>query len=962
MDQKLSLFLNMVQSPFRQEFSTDAFFASLGSSLGISAAILLAWCLVRPYNSVVYAPKLRNADEKHAPPRIEKGYFSWLTPLLKCSEADLLPKLGLDAIVFLRFLRMCRNIFFVLAILGCAVMIPVNVSCNLKNSWTDVNGTSSSRKWFVLMSPNYTWGNCMWAHVIVAWVFNFIIMYFLYTNYAAITTMRKNFFETPEYQASLHSRTLIITDIPSSYRSDDGLGKIIGTLSVPHHGDERCAIGRNVKDLPELIDEHGKAVRKLEGFLAKYLKNPDNLPARRPVCKPHKNDKSVPQDSDVDAIEYLGQRIKDLEKHIYAIRDTIDKRDALQYGFVSFPTISRAHIAAKATRGKHPKGTTIKLAPRPNDIIWDNLTRSKSARRGNKMIGNFLFVMLSILFVIPNALIAVFLSNLHNIAAIWFEFSVYLNQHYKAFAIVQGFLAPTITSIIYLLLPIVMRRISAWQGDVTKASRERHVTSKLYFFFVVNNLILFTLFGTLWTTIQTLVTISDTAGLTWDAVKSIGIATKIAIAMFDVSTFWITYLLQRNLGAILDIAQLVSLVSKSLYRRFASPTPRQMIEWTAPPAFEYATYYNYFLFYATIGLVFSTIQPIVLPIAFIYFLVDSFLKKYCLMYIFVTKVESDGSFWRLLFNRFLFATGFFNVVVALVVWVRYTSQAAFCVLPLIAFLIGFKFYCRRVFDVQIRYHTKGTDRESMISAGKFTRKDKLDKRYGHPALWRPLITPMVDAKAKHVLSQVYYGRINSEQHKSTYGDVGLSLMQPGQAGRRQQDPLAHQFEMVDEADMDFQNFKHRAEFASEHGGSNAYGPNFDAYSDAGTFTPPPGFQSPASSRPGTPTGRPNPSPLSLSMIGSDYQQVPNPAPPSFRAQKRSESPYLGDRVSMMSPDGGEATVDWSIHDGRSETGSVTHLLKDQGQHHYIPGSSSRRGPQYPQQPYDHEEYRGVPRR
>jgi hypothetical protein len=50
----------------------------------------------------------------------------------------------------------------------------------------------------------------MWAHVIVAWVFNFIIMYFLYTNYAAITTMRKNFFETPEYQASLHSRTLMV--------------------------------------------------------------------------------------------------------------------------------------------------------------------------------------------------------------------------------------------------------------------------------------------------------------------------------------------------------------------------------------------------------------------------------------------------------------------------------------------------------------------------------------------------------------------------------------------------------------------------------------------------------------------------------------------------------------------------------------------------------------------------------
>lgn len=194
-------------------------------------------------------------------------------------------------------------------------------------------------------------------------------------------------------------------------------------LSVPKHGDERCVIGRNVKDLPDLIEEHAHTVKKLEGFLAKYLKNPDNLPARRPVCKPGKNDKSVAKDSDVDAIEYLGQRIKDLEKKIYSIRDTINNRDALQYGFVSYTTVSSAHISAKAARGKHPKGTTIKIAPKPNDIIWRNLVRSKTSRRRNKIIGNILFVALSVLFVIPNALISVFLSNLHNIATVRTLFS-----------------------------------------------------------------------------------------------------------------------------------------------------------------------------------------------------------------------------------------------------------------------------------------------------------------------------------------------------------------------------------------------------------------------------------------------------------------------------------------------------------------------------------------------------------
>lgn len=80
------------------------------------------------------------------------------------------------------------------------------------------------------------------------------------------------------------------------------------------------------------------------------------------------------RDTKVDAIEYYGGRIMGLEDKIKSVRETIDSRDALQYGFVSYPSISRAHVAAKAARGKHPKGTSIMLAPRSNDIIWNNLT------------------------------------------------------------------------------------------------------------------------------------------------------------------------------------------------------------------------------------------------------------------------------------------------------------------------------------------------------------------------------------------------------------------------------------------------------------------------------------------------------------------------------------------------------------------------------------------------------------
>jgi len=283
--------------------------------------------------------------------------------------------------------------------------------------------------------------------------------------------------------------------LPTTYRNDAGLRAIIGDIKVPLQGDEKFAIGRNVKELPALMEKHDLAVRKMEKILAKYLKDPDRLPLARPMCKPAKDDKTMNRSQNVDAIEYWKHRIEELEEQIVTSRKGIDKRDAMSYGFVSYPTVSRAHTTAKIARGKHPKGTMIRLAMKPQDIIWRNITRSKASRRWNSFIGNVLFTLLSLLYVVPNALIAVFLSNLSNIGTVFPNFTRVLARDPQLWAVVQGFLAPTVTSLFYLVLPILMRRMSVWQGDITKSSRERHVTHKLYVFFVFNNLIVFTIFG-----------------------------------------------------------------------------------------------------------------------------------------------------------------------------------------------------------------------------------------------------------------------------------------------------------------------------------------------------------------------------------------------------------------------------------------------------------------------------------
>lgn len=132
-----------------------------------------------------------------------KGVLSWLKPVLKTKEPDLVDRIGLDATVFLRFTKMLRNIFLFLSIIGCTVMIPVNLTESSKE------GTSNYSK-FTLMTPLYVSSMAIWSQVVMAWAFDAIVAYFLWRNYVGVRALRRRYFESSEYQHSLHARTLIV--------------------------------------------------------------------------------------------------------------------------------------------------------------------------------------------------------------------------------------------------------------------------------------------------------------------------------------------------------------------------------------------------------------------------------------------------------------------------------------------------------------------------------------------------------------------------------------------------------------------------------------------------------------------------------------------------------------------------------------------------------------------------------
>ena len=786
---------------------------------------------LRPHNSVVYAPKLKYADEKHAPPKIGRGMFAWFGPVAHITEMQLVEKVGLDAAIFLRFTKMCRNIFLAASIVGIAIIIPANAVGSDKNT---IPGSGSNR-FFSYMTPLSVFKHPpLWAHVVCAYLIDIILCFFLWRNYMAVTRLRRQYFESTDYLQSLHSRTLMFIDIPPASRTDQGIMQIADEIEHTA-GIPRAAIGRNVKELPDLIEKHEEAVRELEAVLSKYLKNPEKLPANRPTLRPSKKYRKNNGDGKVDAIDYLTDRIQELETEIEFVREGVDKRNPMPYGFASYERIEEAHTVAYASRKKHPQGVTIKLAPRPNELIWLNLPLSKKSRNWKRFMNNLWIALLTFLWIAPNALIAVFLSNLGTLGAVWPAFQRNLYRHPKSWAIVQGIASPALTSLIYLVLPIVFRRILIRAGDITKTSRERHVTTKLYAFFVFNNLVVFSVFGIVWHYIASITGSKAPNQSTWDVIKNYNFFSKDLLpGLTSISLFWLTWLLQRNLGAAADLAQIISLTWIWFARTFMSPTPRQSIEWTAPPPFDYAVYYNYFLFYATVALCFTTLQPLVLPVTALYFTIDFWLKKYLLLYVFITKTESGGQYWRILFNRFIFGTLLANIVYGFVLKANGTWTMIFCMVPLIPLMLGFKYFCASTFDDQNAYYTKATlkDPASLAEAGQKARKgsDRVVSRFGHPALYKQLMTPMVHARAQQALSQIYRGRLQGQQSGGAasgaggYSDIAMDQMSrdhPGKSahfapgsGKKEKDL----FEVVPETNLDFGFFMDRSDFRNEFGG------------------------------------------------------------------------------------------------------------------------------------------------
>jgi hypothetical protein len=113
--------------------------ATSGSAYGISVAIYAAVLIVIAilfsvwrrlgFAAKYYAPKRYVSEEGYKPPpKLLDSFFGWIGGVFSLKESNIIASAGVDAALYVKFLRMGWEIFLIATILCCAIILPINLT------------------------------------------------------------------------------------------------------------------------------------------------------------------------------------------------------------------------------------------------------------------------------------------------------------------------------------------------------------------------------------------------------------------------------------------------------------------------------------------------------------------------------------------------------------------------------------------------------------------------------------------------------------------------------------------------------------------------------------------------------------------------------------------------------------------------------------------------------------------
>ncbi|KAH6914205.1 DUF221 family protein [Coprinopsis sp. MPI-PUGE-AT-0042] len=692
-----------------QANSTNAFVTALVLNAGLLVAEVGAFIILKSRLQKVYTPRTYLPPPDKRATTLPSGPWKWLPALIFTPSQEIIQKNGLDAYMFLRFIKLLIKIFLAFTVLTFAIIAPVDI-VNVQSvrdglekiSWTNVVDPKDQKRFA--------------AHVVVVYVLTAFVLWMIYREMLSFVRLRHQFLLSHSHSKLAQSRTVLITAVPDELGNEHDI-KTFSSF-VPG-GVDKVWLYRDTKALNKLFEERQELLDKLEAAESALLKKATL--AWRVKVKAHKKAlKSQPKDAEhnivpldapqasmellnelvpptkrpmhrigllgccgtkVDTIEWCKEEISKLNVAIKDLQGQKSEHKFLGSAFVRCNLQMGAHILAQCVSYHEPLYMTKKwMEAHPKDIVWANLDDGALEMKSRYVMSWAATFGLIVAWAFPVTFIGA-LSNLTELCTKvpWLAWVCRLDKVPRG--IIEGVLPPLLLAILFALLPLIYEVSLAWYECIPRYSLISVSVYKRFYFFLLMQIV-------------------------ENPTKTVQ---ELASQLPGASVFFLTYMVTQGLaGAGAALAQIAPLLLHYINKWFLGRTPRQAYEVTFKmPHADFGVVLPRLSLLATITFAYSVLNPLINLLALVSFLMFYLAWKFLLVQVFDQPEESEtgGVYFPMAINNLFVGLYIEHVCLAALFFLRVADEGAAAaavkavmMLVLAAFTVVAQLFIKHSFD------------------------------------------------------------------------------------------------------------------------------------------------------------------------------------------------------------------------------------------------------------------------
>ncbi|KAM7256654.1 hypothetical protein ACFE04_012395 [Oxalis oulophora] len=614
---------------------------ALSAAINLFSALtfLLAFAFLRlqPINDRVYFPKwylkgIRDSPTSHGAFVSKfvnldvKTYFkflNWMPTAMKMPEAELIDHAGLDSAVYVRIYLLGLKIFVPLMVLGFGILVPVNWTGKTLQSINHLTYNNIDK---LSISNIPAKSNRFWAHIFVAYIFNFWVWYVLYKEYKIIANMRLQFLASEKRRPDQF--TVLVRNVPPD--PDESVTEHVEHFfCVNHPGYYLChQVVYNANKLAKLVEKR----KSLQNWHTYYHNKYEKDPSTKPMTK---TGFCGLLGTKVDAIDYYTEEIQKLTEQEKAERERVisDPKAVIPAAFVSFKSRWGAAVCAQTQQTSNPTAWLTEWAPEPGNVHWDNLAIPYVELTIRGLLVSISVFFLTFFFMIPIAFVQS-LANIEGIEKVMPFLTPLMDMSFMK-SLIQGFLPGIALKIFLIVLPTILNTFSKIEGHTSISTLERKTAVKYYLFVLVNVFLGSIITGTAFEQLNAFLNQSPT-----EIPKTIGVSIPMK------ATFFITYVMVDGwAGIAADILRLAPLIMFHVKNTFLVKTDQDRDKAMDPGTWDFANSEPRIQLYFLLGFVYAVITPILLPFIVVFFAFSYLVYRHQIINVYDQTYESGASFW-----------------------------------------------------------------------------------------------------------------------------------------------------------------------------------------------------------------------------------------------------------------------------------------------------------------------------